>query len=75
MFTRLQYPIIFQLAHLLYIYHAGLLATAGDLFYGIIFTLYCQFKLVLPLFCFDGCIPSSALNTVLLVVLEHSSLF
>ena len=48
---------------------------AGNLFSGKFFTLYCPFNFPTPLFVLSGCIPSSSLNTVLLVVLEHRSIF
>ena len=47
----------------------------GNLFSGMFFTLYCHFNFLTSLFVFSGCIPSSSLNTALLVVLEHPSTF
>ena len=48
---------------------------AGSLFAGIFFTLFCHFNFLTSLFVLSGYIPSSALNTVILVVLEHPSIF
>ena len=48
---------------------------AGNLFSGILFTLYCRFNFLASLFVLSGYIPSSALTTVLLVVLQHPSIF
>ena len=45
-----------------------------NLFSGIFFTLSCHFNFLASLFVLSGYIPSSALNTVLLVVLEHPSI-
>ena len=48
---------------------------AGNLFFsGILSTLYCRFNFLACLFVLCGYIPSSALDTVLLVVLEHPSM-
>ena len=47
----------------------------GNLFSGIFFTFYCHFNLLASLFVLSGYIPSSALNTVILVVFEHPSTF
>ena len=47
---------------------------ACNLFSGILFTLSCHFNFLTSLFVLSGYIPSSALNTVLLVVLEHPSI-
>ena len=48
---------------------------AGKLFSDIFLTLYCRFNFLTSLFVVTGYIPSSALNTVLLVVFEHPSIF
>ena len=47
----------------------------GNLFSGIFFTLYCHFNFLTSLVVSSGYIPSSARNTVLLVVLEHPGNF
>ena len=44
---------------------------AGILFSGLFLTLYYHFDFLIYIFVLSGCIPSSALNTALLVVLEH----
>ena len=45
------------------------------LFSGVFFTLYFHFNFLTSLFVLSGYIPSSAPNTVLLVILEHPSIF
>ena len=49
--------------------------TAGNLFSAIFLTSCCHFNFLASLSVLRGYIPSSALNTVLLVVLEHHSIF
>ena len=46
----------------------------GNLFSGTFFTLYCHFNFLKSLFVLGGYVPSSALSTVLLVVLEHAGI-
>ena len=53
----------------------ALLAMAGTLFFGVLFTLCCQINFLTSPFVLGGCIPSSALGTVILVVLEHPGSF
>ena len=55
--------------------HTALSAMAGTLFFGMFLTFYCHFNFLTSLFVLSGYIPSSALDIVLLVVLEHPSTF
>ena len=55
--------------------YTALSTMAGNLFSGIFFTLYCHFNFLASLFVLSGYIPRFALNTVVLVVLEHPSIF
>ena len=50
--------------------HTALSTMDGNLFFGMFLALYCHFNFLMSLFVFSGYIPSSALNTVLLVVLD-----
>ena len=48
---------------------------AGNLLFGMLLTLYCHFNFLTSQYVSSGYIPSSAVNTALLVVLEHPSTF
>ena len=50
---------------------------AGNLFFGMFrtSTSYCHFNFLMSLFVLSGCIPSSALDTVLLVARGHLKFF
>ena len=76
-FFRLRYPILFQLALLLFSpMQSYQLSMAGNLFSGIFFTLLsCHLNFITSLCVWIGYSPSSALITVLLVVLDHPSVF
>ena len=47
----------------------------GNLFFGMLRILYCQFNFLTSLVVFSGYIPSYAHNTALLVVVDHASIF
>ena len=55
--------------------HTALSTIAGNIVFGIFFILYCHFIFLMSLIVLGGYIPSSALNTVFLVVVEHPSIF
>ena len=56
--------------------HTVLLAIAGNLFFGMLLKYILPFQNFSHSYLFlSGCIPSPALNTLLLVVLEHPSTF
>ena len=50
-------------------------AMVGNLFFGMLRILYCQFNFLTSLVVFSGYIPSYAHNTALLVVVDHASIF
>ena len=55
--------------------HTALSTMAGNFFFGTFLTLQCYFNFLVTLFVLSGYTPSSALNTVLLVILEHLVIF
>ena len=55
--------------------HTALSTMAGNIFSGIFFTLYYHCSFPASLFVLSGYNPSSALDTVIPVVLEHPSIF
>ena len=54
--------------------HTALSTMAGSLVFGLFLTIYCHLTLS-RLYVSSGHIPNSALNTILLVVLEHLGIF
>ena len=73
-YSQLCYSIIFQLALSLFLPSSAALSTmAGNFVFGVFLTSYWHSNSRLYQFHVSGYIPSSAISTVLLVVLEHPS--